>query len=112
MEGIKSNPNSIIFALLYGKLEKYPYAIKLSSTHPNLSLLAQDEAVIGTIRAPWISQKEEDITHIPYAVDWIKTTGKKSDGNMQSQFELGNFLNFGAFLRAMIGEQSQIKESA
>ena len=74
MEGIKSNPNSIIFALLYGKLESYPHAIMLSSTHPNLSLLAKDEAVIGTIRASWIRQKEEDITSIPYTVDWIKTT--------------------------------------
>lgn len=110
MEGIKSNPNSIIFALLYGKLESYPHAIKLSSTHPNLSLLAKDEAVIGTIRAPWIRQKEEDITSIPYTVDWIKTTGAKSDDNMQAQFNLGDFANFGEFLRAMIGEQSQIKE--
>jgi hypothetical protein len=111
MEGIKSNPNSNIFALLYGNLENYPHAIALSSTHPNLSLLALDEAVIGTIRAPWIRLKEEDITSIPYTVDWIKTTDKKRDENMQAQFNLGDFANFGEFLRAMIGEQSQIKEA-
>lgn len=108
MEGIKSNPNSIIFALLYEKLGSYPHAIKLSSTHPNLSLLAKDEAVIGTIRAPWIKQEEDDTTIIPYAVDWIKTTSEESDGKMQSQFTLGDFANLGEFLRSMIGEQNQI----
>jgi len=111
MEGIKSNPNSIIFALLYGKLESYPHAIRLSSTHPNLSLLAKDEAVIGTIRASWIRQKKEDLKIIPFAVDWIETTSEESDGKMQSQFTLGDFSNLGGFLRSMIGEQSQIRDA-
>jgi hypothetical protein len=66
---------------------------------------------IGTIRAPWVKQKEEDAKSIPYAVDWVIDTSKESDENMQSQFNLGDFANFGEFVRAMIGEQSQINEA-
>ncbi len=104
MEGIKSNPKSNIFALLYGKLESYPQAISLSSTNPNLSLLALDEAVIGTKRASWIEQKEEDLTEIPYAVDWIDTINSEYILNKQAQFKLGDFMNFGSFLADMIGD--------
>jgi hypothetical protein len=112
MEGIKSNPNAIIFALLYGSLESYPQAIKLSKIHPNLSLLALDEAVIGTNRAPWLEQKEEDITSIPNAVEWIRKKCEESDMDMQAQFKLGDFANFGEYLSAMIGEPKQIKETS
>jgi hypothetical protein len=111
MEGIKSNPNSNIFALLHGNLGSYPHAIKLSSTHQNLSLLALDEAVIGTNRASWIERKEEDTIAMPNTVEWIGKDGKESDPKMRAQFKLGDFLNFGEFLKEMIGEQNQIKET-
>lgn len=105
MEGIKSNPNSNIFALLHGNLGSYPHAIKLSSTHPNLSLLALDEAVIGTNRASWIERKEEDTRAIPNTVEWIGQVGTEKQSDMRAQFKLGDFVNFGEFLKEMIGEQ-------
>lgn len=104
-EGIKSNPNACIFALLYGNLESYQHAIKLSLTHPNISLLASDEAVIGTMRAPWEERNEEDIAKIPYAVEWINKEGERDSKIMQARFMLGDFANFGDFLAKMIGEQ-------
>lgn len=104
MEGTKSNPRSNIFALLYGELENYSQAIKLSSTNPNLSLLALDEAIIGTKRASWIEQKEEDTIIIPHAVEWIDKIHPEGGLNKKAQFKLGDFANFGAFLTEMIGE--------
>jgi hypothetical protein len=78
MVGIKSNPNSNIFALLHGNLRSYPHAIKLSSTHPSLSLLALDEAVIGTNRASWIERKEKDTRAIPIPSNGLAKRAKKA----------------------------------
>ncbi len=105
MEGIKSNPNANIFALLYGYLENYPHAIKLSSTHPNLSLLALDKAVIGTKLASWVERKEDDIKNIPYTVEWISKKSKEGNADMEARFKLGDFANFGEFLIEMVGNQ-------
>lgn len=104
-EGIKGNPNACIFALLHGSLENYQQAIKLSLAHPNLSLLALDEAIIGTMRAPWDERNEEDIAKIPYAVEWINKESERDSKKMQARFMLGDFANFGDFLAKMIGEQ-------
>ena len=103
IEGLKGNPAASIFAMLYGNLDKYPKAIGISLGCSNLSLLAQNEAIIGTKQAPWMETSETEPNGLPYAVDWIMKDG--SDGIKQAQLKLGDFANFGNFLAEIVGEE-------
>ncbi len=104
IDGLKGNPAASIFALLYGDIDKNKYsrAIEISLGCSNLSLLAQNEAIIGTKRAPWMETREADPNGLPYAVDWIMKDD--SDCLKQAQFKLGDFANFGNFLAEIVGE--------
>jgi hypothetical protein len=106
IEGLKGNPTASIFAMLYGNLNKYPQAIGLSLGRSNLSLLAQNEAIIGTRRALWMETKETEPNGLPYAVDWIMKSGVNDI--KQAQLNLGDFANFGNFLADIVGGEERL----
>jgi hypothetical protein len=89
--------------MLYGPLDNYPQAIKISLGCSNLSLLAQNEAIIGTKQAPWMETRDTEPNGLPYAVDWI--IKNEVEGIKQAQLKLGDFANFGNFLAEIIGEE-------
>lgn len=102
IQGLQSNPISIVFGMLYGSINNYPEAIKLAQNCSNFSLFAQDEAVIGTQRYPWI---ESDSPHEnSSAISWVSdpVTGKP-----RARFELGNFDKLGDFFGEIIGSYNE-----
>lgn len=103
VQGLQGNPTTIVFALLFGKLENYPKAIKLATSRANLSLLAQDEAIIGTRRGKWIECPVDNAEKATVAVDWVTTNGANGQSFAQSQFKLGDFARFGAFVGELLG---------
>jgi len=101
IEGLKGNPTAIAFALLYGPINDYEQALKLASSRSNLSLLAENGAVIGTCQGKWsIDSAVENHTGISLV--------KENDEIKEVKFNLGDFKELGNHLVQLIGKE--IKE--
>lgn len=86
-QGIESNSDAAVFALLYDNLEGYSNARKMASQHNGLFALARNGGVVGTREEFW--------------KEGVKGTGTE---NMESsQFILGDFAEFGNLLNEIIG---------
>ncbi len=104
-DGLQGNSTAIIFALVYGKIGNYDKAIKIASTTHNFNLLAEDEAVIGTRRAPWIEKESED-TILEYPeIEWVPKNDK--DSIKAAHLKLGDFHFFGNLLEDLIGKETK-----
>ncbi len=101
LQGVQSNPTAIIFALQYGGLASYPSAIKLSGSNSNFNTLAEDEAVIGTLRAPWRLPQSAGPSQEQWSVFW-ESIGQESEGRVPGKFLLGDFDQFGRFLALLV----------
>lgn len=78
-QALNANPTGSVQALLYGALSEYPEAALLARAAPNLSLLARDAAVVGTISQSW------------------------SSGGAAAECGAGDFGQFGAMLLDLVG---------
>ena len=98
LHGLRSNPTAICFGLLFGPRAGYPDALLKAQMHPNLSLLARDGAVLGTVERPW--RADEQPAHPMHGVSvtnrGIATGAAPEDG--ACEFLLGDFKAFGSFL--------------
>ena len=104
VQGLQANPTAIAFALLFGKMGQYAKAIPLAKERSNLSLLALDEAVIGTRREAWMQRPADMIDSI--ASSWVLwADGDEQDGKPMRRAEvpLGDFKVLGDFLQELIG---------
>jgi len=101
LQGVQSNPTAIIFALQYGGIANYECAIKLSVSNSNFNTLAEDEAVIGTVRAPWKLPQSAGLTQEQWSVFWA-STDQESEESKPGKFLLGDFDKFGHFLALLV----------
>lgn len=92
LNGLRSNATAMCFALLYGERKNYTEARAQALKHPNLSLLAQDGAVLGTIERDWRSDQMPNHPLHGLGIKDPPAAGGKC------QFILGDFKQFGAFL--------------
>jgi hypothetical protein len=98
LHGLRSNPTAVCFGLLFGPRSNYTDVLAKAQKQPNLSLLAADGAVLGTIDRDW---RQDELTAHP--LHGIAVT--KSDAPAGSvgkppncEFTLGDFKSFGEFL--------------
>lgn len=93
-QSLAGNADAAVFGLLFDKLEKYPAAAALAVKTPNLTLMAQDRAVIGTRAGTWALG----------SADGAETGVKKAptEGGAPS-VELGDFAVLGNILGELIG---------
>lgn len=82
LQELEGNPTAAAFALMYGKLDDHHRAVALAERRPNLTVIAEDAAVIGTQRGNWSSD----------------TDGKPVT------VEIGDFCKLGDLLAEMSGE--------
>lgn len=107
-QGLQGNSTAIAFALLFGRLDSYDKAIPLAKERSNLSLLALDEAVIGTRREVWMERQSEMIDNpLTQWVTWTDAPEKDGNKMQRSQFSLGDFEIFGCFLQELFGATRQ-----
>lgn len=85
-QSLRANPTASVQGLLFDKLEIYPDAKQLARGLPNLILLAEDGAMVGSSSGEWVPTIEEDGTTNP------------------TKCNLGDFLALGSLLRQLIGE--------
>jgi hypothetical protein len=100
-QALYSNPGLMIFAfaLMYGPLAGYGRAQHLAEQRGNISVLANDSAVVGRRAAPWRTpEKNENLTGYAPAIETIT-----ENGNEALRFTLGDFKRFGTFLDTIVG---------
>jgi len=101
LEGLTGNPRSAVFGLIYGKLANYPEATKLAGIAGNLSLMAQDGAIIGTRSGGWDNRDPGEVGIWSEAVELI---AMPAGGIAKvATFHLGDFARLGNFFAALIG---------
>jgi len=95
LHGLRSNPTAMCMGLLYGKRSAYAAAFDTARKHPNLSLLAGDGAILGTIERDW--RPDENTGHPMHDVCVFKDSSAPN-----CRFELGDFKKLGNFLARQI----------
>lgn len=116
-QSLAGNQNAVAFGLLFGELKQYQAAMDLAQASPNLCLMADDGAVIGTRKAAWEGKSTSSLDETPPA--GIVTTppqdGDKDDDDkpVPVKVSLGDFAQLGALLQELIGSsQAEMTELA
>ncbi len=106
LHGLRSNPTAICFGLLFGERSSYADALAKARMHPNLSLLAADGAVLGTVERDW--RADEQTSHVLHGISVTKKmAADKTDAvSNNCEFMLGDFKNFGNFLAQQLSRTS------
>lgn len=86
-QSLRANPTASVQGLLFGSLDDYDDAVSLAKNLPNLLLLAEDAAVVGTVSSPWApAEPEQDGSTTP------------------TKCTLGDFAELGNLLRNLTGD--------
>jgi hypothetical protein len=98
LHGLRSNPTAVCFGLLFGPRSNYSDVLEKAQKQPNLSLLAADGAVLGTIDRNW---RQDALTAHPLhgiAVTKRDAPAGSVGAPLNCEFTLGDFRAFGEFL--------------
>lgn len=107
VQGLRTMPSSVAFALQYGELDGYEEACKLALKRDNLNLLGKDGAVIGGKRLSWPEKEVESVgSHQSKWIRWIPRSPEEKDQPHKGEMRLGDFAVFGEFLQNLAGAQS------
>jgi hypothetical protein len=97
-QGLSGNPNAACFGMVFNDRADVPKAVELAKRHANLTLLAADGAVIGTLDRDWHCDVKDGNPAYPIAVAKdLPTCRTKAPGD-RSKWLLGDFSAFGRFL--------------
>ena len=111
MQGLQGTPTAIAFALLHGEIEKYSQALKLARERSNLSLLAENGAVISGHQAAWPEKDaESEMVNTMKWVQWTPLVPGKTDSKWKAEFQLGDFGAFGEFVHELAGVRNETLE--
>jgi len=112
IQGLQRTPTAIAFALLYDEIGKYGKAVKLASECLNLSLLARDGGIISGQEAKWPEKNTDSISpDSRTGVTWVSVNPDDKDTRV-AHFTLGDFSEFGTFLREIVGHSHQSLETS
>lgn len=112
LQGLNGNPTAVCFGLIYGDRAACPEAVTRAKRQANLSVLAVDGAVLGTIDADWDSlAKTGDPMH-DLAVVQTDLGARTSAPTDRSKFLLGDYATFGKFLAHQLSHLDLLDGSA
>lgn len=98
LQGLIGNPTAVCFGLIYGDLTQAGEAVKRAHKQPNLSLLAVNGAIIGTMERCWhAAEKTEHPLH-GIAAKAGRLENRTESPESSCKFLLGDFSAFGEFL--------------
>ena len=112
VQGLQGTQTATAFALLYDEISVYAKAKDLARGRPNLSLLARDGGFISGQEVKW---PEIDAESVPAngtsGMAWPPIDPADEQGKRTTHFTLGDFLEFGKFLREIVGQIHQSSEA-
>ena len=104
MMGLRRAQTTVVFALMYDKLDEYAEAIALAEDQPNLNVLARDGGIIGGRRASWLQRDQEAAADAEDGtITWTPVEATDPDTKVKAEFNLGNFEVLGKFLLQLAG---------
>lgn len=98
LQGLTGNSTAVCFGLLYGDRTKYSTAVAAARSRPNLSLLAENGAVVNTIERDWHSEDKREHPLCGLAAQMGDMGQGTGTTTVRSKFLLGDFRTFGHFL--------------
>lgn len=98
LQALNGNPNAVCFGLLFGDRSSAPEAVLRAGKNPNLSLLAVDGAVLGTVERDWRSDEKSEHPLHGLAVKTGDMKNRSDAPESRCKFLLGDFKSFGDFL--------------
>jgi len=103
VQGLQGNATAAAFALMYGSINSYPKLVELARNRANLSVLAADQAVIGTRLAEWTKGTPPGFGQDSLAVRWIDDPDVP--GTRKTIMMLVDFQILAEFAADLVGQQ-------
>lgn len=97
-QGLRGNPTAVCFALMFDDRSKNPIAVENAQKVANLTVLAADGAVVGTINRDWIGAEKPD-----HPLHGLAVRGPDS-ARAQCSLALGDFRSLGNFLAMQLNQ--------
>jgi hypothetical protein len=104
IQGLRGTQTAIAFGLLFSDLEKYEAATALATDRRNLTLIANDGAIISGHRHKWHSKSDDAIKDQHQWVVWTPIAEGDPKSLKRASVTLGDFSELGAFLAALAGK--------
>lgn len=104
-QGLAGNPNASCLALIFGDLSSAPDAVKLARRHANLTVMAADGGVIGTVQRPWCCDNKDSNPAYEIAVTMQALPNRSSAPEGQCKWLLGDFAAFGSLLASQLSSR-------
>jgi len=102
LQALSGNPTAVCFGLIFGDRMTSPEGVRKARRHSNLSLLAADGAVLGSVERDWTSQEKSDHPLHGLAVRSGEIIGRTNAPADRCKFLLGDFYSFGEFLAGQL----------
>ena len=97
-QGLSGNANAACFGMIFNDRSNAPKAVELAKRHANLTVLATDGGVIGTVERDWDSALKDSHPAYPIAVGTDLPAWRTKASVKQCKWLLGDFADFGRFL--------------
>lgn len=105
MQGLVGNPDAACIALIFNDLGNAPKAMGLAKKHANLTVLAADGGVVGTILRPWVTVVKDSNPAYAIAVATDVPAWRTKAPAAQCKWLLGDFAAFGRFLAQQLSNR-------
>ena len=105
LQGLSGNPTAVCFGLVFGDRANTPEGVRKARMHPNLSLMAADGAVLGSVERDWRPDEKPDHPLHGLAVKTGKMTHRTKAPAERCKFLLGDFHSFGEFLAKQLSHR-------
>ena len=97
-QGLSGNSNAACISMAFHDRDKVPKAVELAKRHANLTLLAADGGVVGTIDRVWDSAEKDGNPAYSIAVSTDMAKERTSAPEEQCKWLLGDFSALGRLL--------------
>lgn len=97
-QGLSGNPNAACLGLVFNDRSDVPQGVELAKRHGNLTLLAVDGGVVGTVDRPWSSDVKQNISAYSIAVTTGDLADRTSAPTDRCKWLLGDFSALGDLL--------------
>jgi SIR2-like domain len=97
-QGLSGNPNASCLAMIYNDRADVPKAVELAKRHANLTLLAADGGIVGTVDSLWDDKPKDNNPAYKIAVSKDMPTLRTKAPAEQCKWLLGDFASFGQIL--------------
>ena len=97
-QGLSGNPNAACFGMIFKDRADAPKGVELAKRHANLTLLASDGAVVGTVERDWHGDVKDDNPAYALAVAKDLPEWRTKAPPDRCKWLLGDFAALGQFL--------------